>query len=79
MGRVPKERMGRIGMVYEMSMEKNSVALPKYWESLLAQMEFEQNVGWGGVSLPLTRKQAILKQACTLIHESIEEAANERE
>ena len=65
-------------MVYEMSIEKNSVALPKYWESLLTQLEFEQNVGWGGVSLPLTRKQAILQQVCTLIHDSVEDSENER-
>lgn len=65
-------------MVYEMSIQKNSVAFPKYFAALLAQLEFEQNVGWGGVSLPLTRKQAILKQVCTLIHDSVEESENER-
>lgn len=65
-------------MVYEMSIQKNPASLPKYWESLLAQLEFEQNVGWGGVSLPVTHKQAILKQVCTLIHDSLEESENER-
>jgi len=70
--------MERIDVVYEMSIQKNSVAFPKYFAALLAQLEFEQNVGWGGVSLPLTRKQAILKQVCTLIHDSVEESENER-
>jgi len=65
-------------VVYEMSIQKNSVGLPRYFAALLAQLEFEQNVGWGGVSLPLTRKQAILKQVCTLIHDSVEESENER-